>query len=358
MPNLMSTETKAESLPKASAARRFVAPARFWDALPEKKVRCMLCPRLCAVSPGQRGHCGVRENRDGQFFSLVYGRVCTAHVDPIEKKPFFHVLPGTTAFSVATAGCNVNCTFCQNADLSQARPEDLPAELLGPREVALLARHFNCPSIACTYGEPTVFAEFAMDTAEAAQELGIRSLIVSNGYIQPEALLTAYARMDAVKIDLKAFTEKYYREVVRARLKPVLKTIELLRRMDKWVELVYLLVPTLNDGDEELRAMARWIRTNLGADLPLHFSRFHPDHQLRHLPMTPLESLDRAHQIARAEGLHYVYVGNVPGHPAQHTRCPHCGATVVERTGFAASAVHLQKGCCAACGQAIAGLWQ
>jgi pyruvate formate lyase activating enzyme len=337
---------------------RFVSEARFYDKLPKGVVRCILCPRMCVVAEGKRGHCQVRENRGGAFYSLVYARVCAAHVDPIEKKPFFHFLPGSTAFSVATAGCNVNCTFCQNADISQSRPEELPAEYVSPQQIAALAKRFGCPSIAYTYGEPTVFAEFVMDTAAAAREIGVRNVVVSNGYIQPAALKTAYAGMDAVKVDLKAFTDRYYRDVVRARLKPVLDTLVTLRNMEIWTEIVYLVTPTLNDSESELTEMARWIKVNLGADVPLHFSRFHPDYKLQDLPATPVSTLERARAIAEGEGLHYVYIGNVPGHPAQNTHCPRCRQVVVERVGFAASRVLLKEGNCAACGEPIAGAWQ
>jgi pyruvate formate lyase activating enzyme len=363
----MSSESQNEAVLKAPAGAveperpgegRFFVEARFYDKLPRHMIRCVLCPRMCVVAEGHRGHCRVRENREGTFYSLVYSRVCAAHVDPIEKKPFFHFLPGSTAFSVATAGCNVNCTFCQNAEISQSRPEELPAEFLSPQQVAALAQRLGCPSIAFTYGEPTVFAEFAMDTAAAAREVGIRSVVVSNGYITAAALKTAYAGMDAVKVDLKAFTERYYREVVSARLKPVLETLVTLRSLGIWTEIVYLVTPTLNDSERELTEMARWIKSNLGADVPLHFSRFHPDYKLQNLPSTPIPTLERARAIAEAEGLHYVYIGNVPGHAAQNTHCPQCRQVVVERVGFAASRVLLHEGCCAGCGEAIAGVWQ
>jgi pyruvate formate lyase activating enzyme len=353
----MSPESPLHAAEEAAAARAAVE-ARFYEKLPQRMIRCVLCPRLCVVPEGKRGHCGVRENREGTFYSLVYSRVCAAHADPIEKKPFFHFLPGTTAFSVATAGCNVHCTFCQNAEISQSRPEELPAQMLTPENLVTLARHFGCPAIAFTYGEPTVFAEFAMDTAAAASQQGVRSVVVSNGYMQRDALKTAWAGMDAVKIDLKAFSERYYRDVVKARLKNVLETLVTLRTLGLWTEIVYLVTPSLNDSESELTAMARWIKGNLGVDLPLHFSRFHPDFELRHLPATPLATLEKARAIAQAEGLRYVYIGNVPGHPAQNTCCPRCGKVVVERVGFAAQRMALHQGCCAACGEAIAGVWQ
>ena len=241
-----------------------------------KKIKCKLCPRECTVGDRERGYCGVRENRGGTYYTLVHSRVCAAHIDPIEKKPLFHYLPGTLAFSLATAGCNVNCKFCQNWDISQVRPEQVPADYAPPKLVAELAKQHDCPTIAYTYSEPVVFSEYLMDAADAGHEAGIRSVVVSNGYMQEEALKTAYGKMDAVKIDLKAFTESYYKDVVVGELKPVLDSLVTLRKMNKWTEIVYLVVPTLNDSDAEFRGLARWIKTNLGVDVPMHFTQFHP----------------------------------------------------------------------------------
>jgi pyruvate formate lyase activating enzyme len=358
------TPTHLEVLRQAAAGAPgrgdapFAVEAKFYDKLPGKRIKCMLCPRGCAVRDGRRGHCGVRKNRGGTFYTLVHSRVCAAHVDPVEKKPLFHYLPGTTAFSIATAGCNVHCRFCQNWEISQSRPEEIPSETMLPRRVAELAREFGCPTIAYTYGEPVVFSEFLMDTADAGHEAGVRSIVVSNGYMQQEALRQAYGKMDAVKIDLKAFSEAYYRKIVRGRLKPVLETLVTLRAMGTWTEIVYLVVPTLNDSDAELRGLAAWVKTNLGPDVPLHFTQFHPEYRLKNLPMTPVSTLERAKAIADAEGLHYVYIGNVPGHAAQNTYCGQCRALLVERTGFAASRMTIgEDGACPKCGQRIPGIW-
>jgi pyruvate formate lyase activating enzyme len=327
---------------------QFTVEAKFYQKLPNKKVKCKLCPR---------GYCGVRENRGGTYHSLVHSRVCAAHIDPVEKKPLFHYLPGTLAFSIATAGCNVNCKFCQNWDISQVRPEQVPAQYAPPKAVAELAKQNRCPTIAYTYSEPVIFSEYVMDAADAGHEAGVRSVVVSNGFIQNEALKTAYGKMDAVKIDLKAFTESYYRDVVVAELKPVLETLVALRKMGKWTEIVYLVVPTLNDSDAEFQGLARWMKTNLGADVPVHFTQFHPEYLLKNLPITPVPTLERAKAIADAEGLHYVYIGNVPGHPAQNTYCPKCRRMVVERMGFTASQMLIRKGACPFCSQAIPGIW-
>jgi pyruvate formate lyase activating enzyme len=336
---------------------RFIVEAKFYQKLANRKIKCKLCPRECTVGDKERGYCGVRENRGGTYYTLVHSRVCAAHVDPVEKKPLFHYLPGTNAFSIATAGCNVNCKFCQNWNISQSRPEQIPAEYISPQHVAEIAKQYNCPTIAYTYSEPVVFAEYIMDAADAGHAAGIRSIVVSNGYMQEEALKAAYGKMDAVKIDLKSFTESYYHNVVTGQLKPVLDSLVTLRKMGKWTEIVYLVLPTLNDSDAEFRGLAQWIKANLGADVPLHFTQFHPEYLLKNLPITPVPTLERAKAIADAEGLHYVYIGNVPGHPAQNTYCPKCRKMLVERVGFTADQVLIHKNSCPFCQQPIPGIW-
>jgi pyruvate formate lyase activating enzyme len=337
---------------------RFVTEAKFYQKLADKKIKCTLCPRDCVVADTERGKCGVRENRGGSYYTLVHSRVCAAHVDPVEKKPIFHYLPGTMAFSIATAGCNVSCKFCQNWDISQSRPEEIPAKYVPPQMVVELAKEHNCPTIAYTYSEPVIYSEFLMDVADVGHEAGVRSIVVSNGYMGQEALKAAYGKMDAVKIDLKSFSESYYKSVVGGRLKPVLESLVTLRKMDKWTEIVYLVLPGLNDSDAELSGLAQWVKANLGADVPLHFTQFHPAYRMPETPITPVVTLERAKAIADAEGLHYVYIGNVPGHPSQNTYCPQCHKMVVERVGFTASRVRIEKGCCSYCKHPIAGVWQ
>jgi len=336
----------------------FAVEARFYLKLRDQKVKCVLCPRACTVREGDRGHCGVRQNRGGVLYSLVHSRICAANIDPIEKKPIFHFLPGTSAFSVGTAGCNVHCTFCQNWNISQALPESIPAEYAPPERVATLAIQHNCPTVAFTYNEPVVFSEYLMDTTDAAHQAGIRCVAVSNGYMQQDALKAAYGKLDAVKIDLKAFSETFYGRVVKGRLKPVLESLVTLRTMGKWLEVVFLVIPTLNDGDAELRSLAQWIKANLGADVPLHFTQFHPQYLMKDQAVTPVETLERAKAIADAEGLHYVYIGNVPGHPAQNTYCPQCRNLLVERVGFTAGRIYLRNNCCAFCQHPIPGIWR
>ncbi len=348
---------RAVALPAPDDDARFTSEARFYEKLENKRIKCKLCPRECAVGDLERGYCGVRENRSGTYYTLVHSRVCAAHVDPIEKKPLFHYLPGTMAFSIATAGCNVNCKFCQNWDISQSRPEQVRSEYLPPRTLAELAAHYQCPTIAYTYSEPVIFSEYLMDAADAAHQAGIRSVVISNGYMQTDALKKAYGKMDAVKIDLKSYTEKFYRDVVCGELKPVLEALATLRAMGKWTEIVYLVVPTLNDGEAEFRGLAKWVKANLGADVPLHFTQFHPEYLLKNLPITPVPTLERAKAIADAEGLHYVYIGNVPGHPAENTYCPKCRKLLVERIGMTARQVLIRDGKCPACQQPIPGIW-
>jgi pyruvate formate lyase activating enzyme len=353
----MPCEVRKAAIDAAQDDAQFVTEAKFYQILQNKKIKCDLCPRACTVRDHERGHCGVRENRDGIFFTLVHSRVCAAHVDPVEKKPLFHYLPGTNAFSLGTAGCNVHCKFCQNWGISQSLPEQVPAHYVPPPRVAELAQQYRCPTIAFTYSEPVVFSEFLMDAADAGHEAGIRSIVVSNGYMQQAALKAAYGKMDAVKIDLKSFSESYYRQIVAGQLKPVLESLVTLRQLGKWTEIVYLVVPTLNDSDEELRGLASWIKANLGADVPLHFTQCHPEYLLKNLPVTPVATLERAKSIADAEGLHYVYIGNVPGHPAQNTYCPKCSRVVVERVGFTASPMLTREGSCPFCGHPIPGVW-
>lgn len=336
----------------------FMVEARYYEKLPYRKIKCKLCPRECVIDDRERGYCGVRENHGGTYYSLVHSRICAAHVDPVEKKPFFHFAPGTLAFSVATAGCNVNCRMCQNWDISQVRPEQVHAVRITPRDLVELARQSHCPSVAFTYSEPVVFYEYMTDAARAAHAAGIRSIVVTGGFIQEDPLRELCRYVDAVKVDLKGITEKFYKEVVNGELKPVLNALVTLRKQRMWTEIVYLVIPTLNDSDQEFRDLARWVKSELGTDIPLHFSRFHPEYLLKNLPVTPLKTLERAKAAADAEGLHYVYLGNVPGHPAESTYCPNCRRAVVERAGLAVQAIHLKKGKCQYCGQAIPGIWE
>ncbi len=342
----------------AESDARYIAEARYYEKLPHNKIKCTLCPRECVIDDRERGYCGVRENRGGKYYTLVHSRVVSLNVDPIEKKPFFHYAPGSLAFSIATAGCNVNCKMCQNWEISQVRPEQVPSQHLPPRQAAQMARRTGSKVIAYTYTEPVIFFEYMVDTADAARKEGVKNCVVTNGYIRLEPLRDLCARVDAIKIDLKAYSEKFYREVVRGELKPVLEALSAIRKTPVWLEIVYLVTPSLNDSDSEFQGLARWVKKELGPDVPVHFSRFHPQYLLKNLPPTPVKTLERARAIAKAEGLHYAYVGNVPGHPGENTYCPGCGKAVVERYGFRVRAMRLKKGRCEACGRPVAGVWE
>ena len=338
--------------------KKFIIEARYYEKLPHKKIKCNLCPKECVIDDRERGYCGVRENREGTYYSLVYSRPCTFHADPIEKKPLFHFHPGTLAFSIATAGCNVNCKFCQNWQISQSRPEQIRSIYMPPEKTAQLAQNYDCLSIAYTYGEPTIFYEYMMDTAEAGHKNNIKSVVVTAGYIQQKPLIELCKNVDAIKVDLKAFSEKYYREIVDGELKPVLDSLITMKKMNVWTEIVYLVVPTLNDSDQEFKDLCKWIKQYLGDDVPVHFTRFHPQYLLKNLPPTPVETLNKAKEIADAEGLQYVYVGNVPGHEAESTFCPKCNKKVVNRIGYAIRELNIEKNKCKFCNTKIAGVWE
>ncbi len=320
-------------------------------------VRCLLCPRGCAIAPGLRGHCKVRRNDGGKLRTLVFGRPCTFHNDPIEKKPLFHFLPGTTAFSLATAGCNIECRFCQNWQISQAGPEDVDSVWMPPEDVISRAVREGSPSIAYTYSEPVVFYEYVHETARLGKARGLRSVMITNGFIREKPMRDLLPHLAAVKVDLKSFTEKFYRDTCDGALAPVLDTLRLLKRTGIWHEVVVLLVPTLNDSDDELTGLCRWVKRELGPSTPLHFTRFHPTYKIRNLPPTPVATLERARAIGMREGLQFVYLGNVPGHPGENTCCPKCGKTLVTRVAYRVDASGIKNASCRFCGFPIAGVW-
>jgi pyruvate formate lyase activating enzyme len=334
-----------------------VREASWYKKLPESRVECQLCPRACQVADAERGGCGVRENRGGTYYTLVHSLACSVHLDPIEKKPFFHVLPGARALSYATAGCNVECKFCQNWEISQFRPEQVRSQYLPPETLVEVARRNGVPLLSATYSEPVVFWEYVRDTAAAGRRLGVRSTVVSNGYAQEQALKDVLPLLAAMKVDLKAFTERFYRDLVRGELKPVLKALEVIRASGTWLEIVVLLVPGQNDSEGEVRDLSRWVKANLGAEVPVHFTRFHPTYRLTNLPPTPVPTLERAWQVAKAEGLAFPYLGNVPGHPGENTTCPGCGKQLIRRVGFQVLDNVLASGKCPQCKRAIPGVW-
>jgi pyruvate formate lyase activating enzyme len=333
-------------------------PSPYFKPLAGLDVQCLLCPRACEISSGGRGHCEVRENRQGRLYTLVYGNPCAVHIDPIEKKPFFHVLPGTSSFSIATAGCNFDCKFCQNWEISQEVPEKTYNFRLPPAQVVRLAQENRCAIIASTYVEPTIFFEYMYDVSVLAKQKGILSTCHSNGYINPQPLADLCRHLAAACIDLKGFTEDFYQEMTGGTLQPVLSTIKQLRKKGVHVELVNLVIPTKNDAMEVVREMCLWIKNQIGPDVPLHFSRFYPLYKLRNLPPTPTETLERAREVALSVGLEYVYIGNVPGHPGENTYCPYCKKQLILRSGYTVQANHVIKGRCRYCGKRIPGIWE
>lgn len=331
--------------------------ARFYTRLDQGDVHCFLCAQHCRIRRGERGKCGVRENRDGTLYSLVYGKLVAAGVDPIEKKPLFHFMPGTRSFSIATAGCNFRCLFCQNADISQVSPglKTFYGRETAPRTVVEEALQSRSASISYTYTEPTIFMEYALDVAEEARASGLRNVFVSNGFMTRDALDALAPCLDAANVDLKAFTERFYADQCGARLKPVLDTLKSMKERNIWVEVTTLLIPGLNDDPGELRALAEFI-VSLGPDTPWHVTRFHPKYRMTDRPATPLKTLERARETGLNAGLWYVYTGNVPGSEGEHTYCHHCHALLIERYGFSIRRRGLAEGVCTGCGTAPAGI--
>jgi pyruvate formate lyase activating enzyme len=340
--------------------RGFCRPhiAAFQQALDRGMVRCRLCPRNCEVTDGERGDCGVRENRQGKYYTLVYGNPCAVNLDPVEKKPFFHVLPGSRSFSIATAGCNLHCKFCQNWEISQARPETTYNYDLPPEKVVAGAQAAGCPSIAYTYVEPIIFYEYMTAVGRLAKQAGVLSTCHSAGYINPEPLEALCEVLDAACIDLKAFTPKFYRDLVDGELEPVLNTLKTLRRRGVHLEIVNLLIPQFNDDPQKLSEMCRWIKDELGPLTPLHFSRFYPLYKMQNHFPTPVSTLEAAHETALKAGLKYVYLGNIPAHPAESTYCHNCGKLLIQRTGYRIGEVKLKGDNCGYCGVKIPGIWQ
>ncbi len=322
-----------------------------------KIVQCLLCKKECKLVNGQRGDCRVRINLNNRLTTLVYGKPCAVHVDPIEKKPMFHMLPGTTALSIATAGCNLHCKFCQNWEISQREPEDTINHDLPPAKVVQAAKNAACRSIAYTYSEPIVFYEYTLDSAKLAKAANIKNIMVTAGFINRDPLLELCKYIDGANVDLKAFTEEYYHKICGGELKPVLETIKTMHEQGVWVEITNLLAPTLNDDMSMSKQMCNWIMDNLGADVPLHFSRFWPTYKLKNLPPTSVEVITEARETALAVGLNYVYVGNVPGHEGNNTYCPKCNQIIIGRIGYMLTKYDIINGTCGKCGAKIAGIW-
>ena len=321
-----------------------------------KTVQCELCPNNCILDLNQTSRCRARINRDGKLYSLVYGKPCAVHVDPIEKKPFFHFLPGTTAFSIATAGCVLSCKFCQNWQISQAKPEETDTYDMPPEKVVSNAAAYKCKSIAYTYTEPTAFYEYMYDTAVIARNRKVRNTVHSCGYINEKPLRKLSKYLDAADIDLKAFTEDFYERICNGSLKPVLRSLVVLKEEGVWLEITNLVIPTLNDDMKKINEMSRWIVKNLGPEVPIHFSRFVPHYKLTNLPPTPLETLSEARKTAMDAGLKFVYIGNIR-HEGENTFCPKCGKLLIERQAYTVVQNNISNGKCKFCNTAVPGVW-
>ncbi|NLF08309.1 MAG: AmmeMemoRadiSam system radical SAM enzyme [Pirellulaceae bacterium] len=329
----------------------------WWHASPNgERLICDLCPRHCAIASGERGFCFVRENRDGRIVSTTYGRSTGFCVDPIEKKPLHHFYPGTPILSFGTAGCNLGCKFCQNWTMSRSRDVEAACERAAPESIAAAARRLGCRAVAFTYNDPIIWAEYAIDTARACRALGIKTVAVTSGYITATARADFFGPMDAANVDLKGFTDRFYREYCAARLQPVLDTLRwLVRETTTWVEITNLIIPEANDSPDELRKMCRWIAAELRPDVPVHFSAFHPTFELTDRRPTPLSTLHAAYDIAREEGLKYVYIGNLHDPERQHTYCPGCGNSVIRRDGYTIAGYSILDDRCVNCQSPIAG---
>jgi pyruvate formate lyase activating enzyme len=332
--------------------------AMFYEKLEDKMVTCNLCSHRCSrIADSKRGICRVRENRDGKLYSLVYGRIAARSVDPIEKKPLFNFLPGSRSYSIATVGCNFRCDNCQNYDISQLPKERgiIVGQDVSPEDIVLAAKLSNCESIAYTYTEPTIFFEYAYDTAKRAKKEGIKNVFVTNGYITAEALKEISPYLDAANIDLKSFSDEFYRKNCGARLKPVLDSIRLYKSLGIWTEITTLIIPTLNDSEDELQKIAEFIK-EVGEDTPWHISQFYPTYKLIDLPRTPVSTLRKAREIGLEAGLKYVYEGNVPGEDGENTYCPNCGKLLIHRFGYHIKENKIKNSACTYCGAKIDGI--
>lgn len=351
--------------------------ALFYEVEQNQRVRCTLCPLFCKITPGHRGACGVRINRDGTLYTLVADRVISQEVDPMEKKPLFHFLPGSFAYSIATVGCNFRCLYCQNWEISQS-PKGRSAESIEfacpvlaeslvdwtvgwpvtPKSLVEDALARDCASVAYTYTEPTIFFELALETAKMARAAGLKNIFITNGFIAPEPLRMIAPYLDAANIDLKSFRESFYRRVCGAPLRPVLDAIRLYKQLGVWVELTTLVIPGRNDDETELRELASFIRSDVGEEVPWHISRFFPAYKMGKVPITPSETLRRVERIGREVGLKHVYIGNAPEEGREDTFCPGCQATLIRRTGFTLVETRLQDSACPSCGECLPGVWQ
>ena len=328
--------------------------AMHWRPIGDGKVECLLCPHVCKIMDGKRGVCGVRENAGGRLHTLIYGRTGSTAVDPIEKKPLHHFHPGSSVLSFGAPGCNLGCEFCQNSTLSQADPEDFPLSEVSSGSIPRIARENGAQGVAWTYNEPSIWHEWSIEGMRACKGAGLYTVYVSNGYINEAPHRELKGLLDAMNVDVKAFSDDFYRKVCKGRLQPVLDTCARAVEMGMHLEITYLVIPTLNDTDGMLREFSKWVVGSLSPDVPVHFSRFHPDYKMMQIPHTPIETLLKANEIARSEDVRFVYLGNIMQGGYEDTRCPGCGTTVIERVGFSVRTANLRKGnVCGKCGRCL-----
>ena len=356
LPGSPSVERASASVVEKGLIGRRLSP--YFTGVANGDVFCELCPHRCRIETGARGRCGVRENVDGKLWTVVYGNPCAVNIDPVEKKPLFHVLPGSKTLSLATAGCNLRCKSCLNWEASQARPEETFNYDLPPAEAVTRAELYGCRSISSSYVEPVVFVEYMLDVARLCRDGPLLHLMHSAGFINQAPLDDICRSLDAACIDLKGFTDELYRDQVGGGLQPVLATLERLKDKGVHTEIVNLLIPGKNDDRETLQAMCRWIVSELGPEVPIHFFRFYPRYLLKSIPPTPVPALERARTVAMDVGLHYVYIANVPEHPGKHTYCPGCQELLIERVGYITRVVGLEEGRCKHCAHTVPGVWQ
>jgi len=342
------------------------APANLWKWSKEayhytklgENVQCNICPNQCILEENERSICRNKINKNGKLYTLAYGNPCAVHIDPIEKKPLFHYLPGTLSFSIATTGCNFRCLNCQNWEISQAKPEETQNIEMFPEDVVKNALAYSCTSIAYTYSEPIAFYEYMYDTSKIAKENGIKNLWITNGSINEDASRDLCKYIDAANVDLKSFKEEIYNNLNSGRLQPVLNTLKILKEEKKWFEITNLVIPNYTDDINMIKEMCEWLVKNIGKNYPLHFSRFHPDYKLSHLQPTPVKILEEARKYAMDIGLNFVYIGNVPGHEGQNTYCPKCEKILIERKGYSIIQNNIENDACKFCGEKIPGVWK
>ncbi len=331
--------------------------ALFWKKLKDKVVQCQLCPHYCTLKLGETGKCKVRQNKNGNLYSLVYSHPCAVSIDPIEKKPFYHFLPGQKALSIATVGCNLKCEHCQNWQISQLIGEDISSEKISPEQVIKKARQENVKIISYTYTEPTIFYEYMLDIAKLAKKQGMKNTIVSNSFINPKPLKQLLPFIDSANIDLKSMSDDFYKKTCGARLNPILESLKILKQNRIWIEITNLLIPTLNDSEKDIKKLVRWIKNNLGTEVPIHFTAFYPTYKLSYLPSTNIKTLKKARRIALEQGIKYVYTGNLPDEDGNNTFCYKCGSVLIKRRLFSITENNIKQGRCKYCNIKIKGFW-